>query len=287
MWLLQEADGRCLSAGCRGCKVSLASCSGGAPAGNTQWRVTEAGAVASGAGLCLGANPATTIENLTVVGSAPVEVGRASDSWFFFPDKLAAFPPFWNGSGIFEQSDRATPAAVLIGVTTSSDDFHDQGWTGRHFVSRDDGLTFKEIDNTEHESWRDAHMCLPWNDSATRNPSLLCTPFTSKCRPEDAPCKASSTAYVNGTVYEHDVAAGTSRKYARHLRAGFEVQLHAAEYERPVWEQPSLLRLYVHNQPHVRGAAQRHLQHATPPADQRPRLLFPRRVVIGPDPTPP
>ena len=207
--IVSKADGRCLSAGCRGCKVSLASCSGGAPAGNTQWRVTEAGAVASGAGLCLGANPATTIENLTVVGSAPVEVGRASDSWFFFPDKLAAFPPFWNGSGIFEQSDRETPAAVLIGVTTSSDDFHDQGWTGRHFVSRDDGLTFKEIDNTEHESWRDAHMCLPWNDSATRNPSLLCTPFTSKCKPEDAPCKASSTAYVNGTVYEHDVAAGT------------------------------------------------------------------------------
>ena len=30
--IVSKADGRCLSAGCRGCKVSLASCSGGTPA---------------------------------------------------------------------------------------------------------------------------------------------------------------------------------------------------------------------------------------------------------------
>ena len=127
--IASKADGRCVSAGCRDCNqskaISLVSCS----SGNTQWEITEAGAVTSGAGLCLGAKPALTIENLTVTASPPAEVGRAANSWFFFPDKLAVFPPWWNGSGArSEDSDRtAAPAAVLIGVTTSSDDFHDQG----------------------------------------------------------------------------------------------------------------------------------------------------------------
>ena len=218
---ISNADGRCLtmSTPCQDCNhstVSAADCAA-TPTQNEQWSITEAGAVTSATGrLCLGANPALQIENLTVLASPSVEVGRAARSWFFFPDKLAVFPPHWKHSGVDERSGRSGRAewtdesALLLGVTTSSDDFHDQGWTGRHFASFDSGFSWTEVENggAAHEAWRDAHMCLPFNASI-QHPALLCTPFTTKCRPEDAPCKAASTAYANGTVFQHDIAAGT------------------------------------------------------------------------------
>ena len=94
----------------------------------------------------------------------PTQVGRAANSWFFFPDKLAVFPPHWNRSGARAGRGDSADAdvALLVGVATSSDDFHDRGWTGRHFASFDSGGSWAEVDNTAHESWRDAHMCLPW-----------------------------------------------------------------------------------------------------------------------------
>jgi hypothetical protein len=80
--IISEVDGRCLTQhACRGCDhsvVSVAKCTAGAPEPRDRWEITEAGAVTSADGLCLGATPALQIPNLTVVAQPPVEVGRAA-----------------------------------------------------------------------------------------------------------------------------------------------------------------------------------------------------------------
>ncbi len=146
---------------------------------------------------CLGANPNLGGSHAGVQVSAlgpPALVARTSESFLLFPGWATLFPNT-NHS--------------LLHVTSCSDALHDIGWTGRHFVSSGNASapeTWLEPRPSPEEqsasgSWRHATSCVPVDSAGPRLSQLRCMGYDLHCKPEDAPCVASTVAYVNSTIF--------------------------------------------------------------------------------------
>ena len=146
---------------------------------------------------CLGANPNLGGSHAGVQVSAlgpPALVARVSESFLLFPGWATLFPKT-NHS--------------LLHVTSCSDALHDIGWTGRHFVSSGNSTapeTWLEPQLSAEEqsasgSWRHATSCVPVDSVVPGSSQLRCMGYDLHCKPEDAPCVASTVAYVNSTIF--------------------------------------------------------------------------------------
>jgi len=111
---------------------------------------------------------------------------------------------------------------TLLHVTTCSDALHDEGWTGRHFVSSGNSSApenWTEPPQTSAQlaatgSWRHSTSCVPLHSRPSEGaagvalPQLRCMGYDLHCLPEEAPCAANATGFVNTTLFTLDPQSG-------------------------------------------------------------------------------
>ena len=114
----------------------------------------------------------------------------------------------------------------LLHVTTCSDALHDLGWTGRHFVSSGNASApeqWSEAASNQSPAatgrWRMSTSCVPLHSRAGL-PQLRCMGYDLHCKPEAAPCAASTTAFINTTLFTlHPAQHSAGAKPVQHVTA--------------------------------------------------------------------